>query len=64
MISNFGALILQVLGVRSIEGFEMIKAAYNKKRKEAERAGDEATAARVCYISHVVYNYMPMETLL
>lgn len=27
----------------------MIKAAYTKKRKEAERMGDEATAARVCH---------------
>lgn len=28
----------------------MIKAAYTKKRKEAERIGDEATAARVSYL--------------
>lgn len=30
-----------------IEKFDMIKAAYTKKRKEAEIKGDEATAARV-----------------
>lgn len=28
----------------------MVKAAYTKKRKEAERTGDEATAARVCHL--------------
>ena len=39
----------QVLGVSPIEGFDMIKAAYTRKRKEAERKGDEATAARVGY---------------
>lgn len=27
----------------------MVKAAYTKKRREAERIGDEATAARVCH---------------
>ncbi|XP_028790201.1 uncharacterized protein LOC114746178 isoform X2 [Neltuma alba] len=37
----------EVLGVSPIEGFDMIKAAYTKKRKEAERIGDEETAARV-----------------
>ncbi|KAJ9180045.1 hypothetical protein P3X46_008338 [Hevea brasiliensis] len=35
----------EVLGVSPIEGFDMVKAAYTKKRKEAERIGDEATAA-------------------
>ncbi|CAO2837008.1 unnamed protein product [Amaranthus hypochondriacus] len=35
----------EVLGVSPIEGFDMIKAAYTKKRKDAERRGDEATAA-------------------
>uniref|UniRef100_A0A2N9I6Q3 J domain-containing protein n=1 Tax=Fagus sylvatica TaxID=28930 RepID=A0A2N9I6Q3_FAGSY len=49
----------EVLGVRSIEGFEMIKAAYNKKRKEAERAGDEATAARL----EKAYDKVMMEQL-
>ncbi|KAF7817797.1 Protein CHAPERONE-LIKE PROTEIN OF POR1-like [Senna tora] len=37
----------EVLGVSAIEGFDMIKAAYTKKRKEAERSGDEAAAARL-----------------
>lgn len=32
-----------------IEGFDMVKTAYTKKRKEAERIGDEATAAQVGY---------------
>lgn len=32
-----------------IEGFDMIKAAYAKKRKDAERRGDEATVSRVGY---------------
>lgn len=35
------------MGVNPIEGFDMVKAAYAKKRKEAERNNDEATAARV-----------------
>lgn len=34
-----------------IEGFDMIKAAYTKKHKEAVRSGDEATAARVGFNS-------------
>ncbi|XP_074292790.1 protein CHLOROPLAST J-LIKE DOMAIN 1, chloroplastic [Silene latifolia] len=33
----------EVLGVNPIEGFDMIKASYTKKRKDAERRGDEAT---------------------
>ncbi|KAM2062236.1 hypothetical protein ACFX1Q_047237 [Malus domestica] len=37
----------EVLGVSPIEGFDMIKAAYTKKHKEAVRSGDEATAARL-----------------
>ncbi|KAJ7978179.1 Chloroplast J-like domain 1 [Quillaja saponaria] len=47
--SNSGSDInpYEVLGVSPIEGFDMIKAAYTKKRKEAERNGDEATAARL-----------------
>ena len=32
-----------------IEGFDMIKAAYTRKRREAERKGDEATATLVGY---------------
>lgn len=43
----------KVLGVSPIEGFDMIKAAYTRKRKEAEKRGDEATAAEVCYISNL-----------
>ncbi|KAL2942597.1 Acetylornithine aminotransferase [Bienertia sinuspersici] len=35
----------EVLGVSPFEGFDMIKAAYTKKRKDAERRGDEDTAA-------------------
>ncbi|CAH1420049.1 unnamed protein product [Lactuca virosa] len=35
----------EVLGVNPIEGFDMVKAAYTRKRKDAERRGDEATAA-------------------
>lgn len=31
-----------------IEGFDMVKAAYAKKRKDAERRGDEAATAQVC----------------
>ncbi|KAK9137934.1 hypothetical protein Sjap_008528 [Stephania japonica] len=33
----------EILGVNPVEGFDMIKAAYKRKRKEAERRGDEAT---------------------
>ncbi|TXG66028.1 hypothetical protein EZV62_007303 [Acer yangbiense] len=37
----------EVLGVSPIEGFDMVKASYTKKRKEAERNNDEAIVARV-----------------
>ncbi|KAL0401399.1 UNVERIFIED_CONTAM: hypothetical protein Slati_4169800 [Sesamum latifolium] len=37
----------EVLGVNPLEGFDMVKAAYEKKRKDAERRGDEATAAQL-----------------
>ncbi|XP_030460705.1 protein CHLOROPLAST J-LIKE DOMAIN 1, chloroplastic [Syzygium oleosum] len=37
----------EVLGVSPIEGFDMIKAAYTKKRKDAERRGDEAAASQL-----------------
>ncbi|KAB2611726.1 hypothetical protein D8674_019758 [Pyrus ussuriensis x Pyrus communis] len=37
----------EVLGVSPFEGFDMIKAAYTKKHKEAVRSGDDATAARL-----------------
>jgi len=36
-----------VLGVSPIEKFDMVKAAYAKRKKEAEMKGDEATASRV-----------------
>ncbi|CAD5197072.1 unnamed protein product [Musa acuminata subsp. malaccensis] len=36
-----------VLGVSSIEGFDMVKAAYTRKRKDAERRGDEAYLAKL-----------------
>ncbi|KAL9225509.1 hypothetical protein vseg_001424 [Gypsophila vaccaria] len=35
----------EVLGVNPIESFDMIKAAYTKRRKDAERRGDEATVS-------------------
>lgn len=38
---------VQVLGVNPIEGFDMVKAAYARRRKDAERRGDEATLAQV-----------------
>ncbi|GAV85855.1 DUF3353 domain-containing protein [Cephalotus follicularis] len=37
----------EVLGVNPIEGFDMVKAAYTRKRKEAERNGDQATVSRL-----------------
>ncbi|KAJ6757392.1 hypothetical protein OIU74_026614 [Salix koriyanagi] len=37
----------EVLGVNPIEGFDMVKAAYAKKRKEAQIEGDEAAAAQL-----------------
>lgn len=37
----------EVLGVSPIEGFDMVKAAYAKKKKDAERRGDEATAMQL-----------------
>ncbi|KAF9605649.1 hypothetical protein IFM89_017992 [Coptis chinensis] len=42
----------EVLGVSPIEGFDMIKTAYSRKRKEAERRGDEAIANRVSLKRH------------
>ncbi|KAG2693941.1 hypothetical protein I3760_08G118600 [Carya illinoinensis] len=49
----------EVLGVSPIEGFDMIKAAYTKKHKEAERQGDEATATRL----EKAYDKVMMEQL-
>ncbi|KAG6750678.1 hypothetical protein POTOM_045186 [Populus tomentosa] len=37
----------EVLGVNPIEGFDMVKAAYAKKRKEAHVEGDEVAAAQI-----------------
>lgn len=37
-----------------IEGFDKVKAAYEKKRKEAEKQGDEAAAAQVCYYFYLL----------
>ena len=48
-ISN--ACMFQVLGVSPIEGFEKVKQVYTRKRKEADKRGDEATATLVGYNS-------------
>jgi hypothetical protein len=40
--------------VNPIEGFDKVKAAYEKKRKEAEKQGDEAAAAQVCYYFYLL----------
>ncbi|KAJ6434222.1 hypothetical protein OIU84_017844 [Salix udensis] len=37
----------EVLGVNPIEGFDMVKAAYAKKRKEAQIEGNEVAAAQL-----------------
>ncbi|WVY95488.1 hypothetical protein V8G54_034576, partial [Vigna mungo] len=37
----------EVLGVSPLEKFDMVKAAYAKRKKEAEMKGDEATASRL-----------------
>ncbi|CAN4106895.1 unnamed protein product [Withania somnifera] len=37
----------EVLGVSPIEGFDMVKAAYARRRKDAERRGDEVTLAQL-----------------
>lgn len=42
-------VLVQVLGVSPIEGFDMVKAAYARRRKDAERRGDEAALAQVVY---------------
>lgn len=53
-------VFLKVLGVSPIEGFDSIKVKYARKLKEAERSGDEATAAKVSFSSLTlsVYIYM------
>lgn len=73
LINIFNALGFQILGVSPIEGFDMVKAAYAKKRKEAERSGDEATVVRVGSLSlcenilvakgSLAHNNMPTETI-
>jgi len=50
----FWVRVIQVLGVNPIEGFDKVKAAYEKKRKEAEKQGDEAAAAQVCYYFYLL----------
>lgn len=37
----------EVLGVSPIEGFDNLKAAYSRRRKDAERKGDEAYIAKL-----------------
>ncbi|KAF3684646.1 hypothetical protein BC332_12726 [Capsicum chinense] len=37
----------EVLGVSPIEGFDMVKAAYARRRKDAEKRGDEAALAQL-----------------
>ncbi|EPS65851.1 hypothetical protein M569_08924, partial [Genlisea aurea] len=37
----------EVLGVNPLEGFDTVKAAYTKKRRDADRRGDEAEAAQL-----------------
>ncbi|XP_073304899.1 protein CHLOROPLAST J-LIKE DOMAIN 1, chloroplastic-like isoform X2 [Primulina huaijiensis] len=37
----------EVIGVNPLEGFDMVKAAYTKRLKDANRRGDDATAARL-----------------
>lgn len=49
----------EVLGVSPIDGFEMVKAAYTRKRKDADRRGDEMTAARL----EKAYDKVMMEQL-
>lgn len=49
----------EILGASPIEGFDMVKAAYMRKRKEAERAGDEATVVRL----ERAYDQVMMEQL-
>ncbi|KAM5561688.1 hypothetical protein ABKV19_022340 [Rosa sericea] len=45
--SDSGLNPYEVLGVNPIEGFDMVKAAYKKKHKEAVSNGDEEAAARL-----------------
>ncbi|XP_051130080.1 protein CHLOROPLAST J-LIKE DOMAIN 1, chloroplastic isoform X2 [Andrographis paniculata] len=45
--ANSDANPYEVLGVNPLEGFDMVKAAYAKKRKDAEKRGDEAAASQL-----------------
>ncbi|KAH6826524.1 Chloroplast J-like domain 1 [Perilla frutescens var. hirtella] len=45
--ANSDANPYEVIGVNALEGFDMVKAAYTKKRKDAEKRGDEAAAAEL-----------------
>lgn len=47
----FSSVTSQILGVSPIEGFDKIKATYARRLKDAEKSGDEATAALVGYKS-------------
>ncbi|GAB2277623.1 hypothetical protein Dimus_012332 [Dionaea muscipula] len=49
----------EILGVRPIEGFDMIKAAYTKRRKEAERRGDKDATDKI----EMAYDKIMMEQL-
>lgn len=51
------AYLSQVLGVNPIEGFDKIKQTYGRKLKDAQRSGDEATAALVGYLSLSLESY-------
>ena len=51
VLCTSNACMFQVLGVSPIEGFEKVKQVYTRKSKEADKRGDEATAALVGYNS-------------
>lgn len=38
---------MQILGVSMKEGFDMVEAAYTRRRKDAEKRGDEVYVAQV-----------------
>ena len=50
--------IVSVLGISTIEGFDMFKSAYAKKQKDAEKRDDEATATEVCFNSPKSSHYV------
>lgn len=49
----------EILGVSPVAGFDKVKTAYSKKRKEAENIGDEATAS----LLEKAYDKLMMEQL-